>query len=208
MHEREFPDPRKASVDGLVSVGGSLSVARLKQAYAQGIFPWPQEGLPILWFSPDPRAVIDFKDLHIPRSLAKWLRRQDSLKFTLNNDFKQVIHSCRVQERPGQDGSWILPELEQAYIRLHEKGLAHSLECWQGKQLVGGIYGVQSKRYFSAESMFYNIPNASKACFVKLVEHLENLGFQWMDIQMLTPVTSQLGGRYVPREEFLRRIGC
>ncbi len=203
----QFPDPRTATPEGLVAVGGPLTVALLKEAYTAGIFPWPQEGYPMLWFSPDPRGILDFKDLHLPQSLKKWIRKEEpKLDFTINQAFEQVIQSCRDQNRPGQKGTWILPAIVTAYQKLFAAGQIISGECWSEGKLVGGIYGVLSERYFSAESMFFLKPNASKYCFVKLVEHLQLQGHQWMDLQMVTEVSSRLGGKLIPREDFLQRI--
>lgn len=203
-----FPDPRTASPEGLVAVGGNLTVELLKEAYSEGIFPWPQEGYPMLWFSPDPRGVLDFAELHINRSLDKWLRKEGPrLRFTVSQAFDQVIEGCKEQKRPGQESTWILPVIVSSYQRLFAAGHILSGECWEGDELIGGIYGVLSDKYFSAESMFYKKPNASKYCFLKMVEHLQRMGHQWMDIQMVTEVTSSLGGKLIAREEFLGRIG-
>lgn len=207
-----FPNPRMATADGLVAVGGNLSVESLQEAYRNGIFPWPQEGLPMLWFSPDPRGVLDFSDLHLAQSLKKWQRQHSHWKFTCNQAFPQVIEQCRLQQRKGQPGTWILPEMEVAYLALFRAGLILSLECWEGSALIGGIYGVLShlkngKTFFSGESMFHLQSNASKLCFVKIVEHLASQGHTWMDIQMLTDVTKSLGGKYISKEDYLLRIG-
>lgn len=204
-----FPDPRTATPEGLLAVGGNLNVEALVEAYSKGIFPWPQEGYPMLWFSPDPRGILDFKDLHLSTSLKKWIKRENSkLTFTINQAFDHVIRECREQPRPGQEGTWILPPIVMAYQRMFSEGHILSGECWFEGELVGGIYGVWSANYFSAESMFYKKSNASKYCFVRLVQHLETLGFDWMDIQMVTEVTDSLGGRWISREEFLSRIAA
>lgn len=209
-----FPlfNPRQATPEGLVAVGGNLELSTLQEAYRNGIFPWPQEGLPLLWFSPDPRGVLDFKDFHIPRSLAKWNKNHSHWKYTVNEAFPQVIESCRLQKREGQQGTWILPEMEKAYLRLFERGQILSLEVWENSRLIGGIYGVLTltswgKFFFSGESMFHSETNASKMALWKLVEYLERQGHQWMDIQMLTEVTTAMGGKYIPKEQFLKRIG-
>lgn len=203
-----FPDPRTATPEGLVAVGGPLNVELLSAAYKEGIFPWPQEGYPMLWFSPDPRGVIDFHELRINRSLEKWIKKNEpNLLITINQAFGQVLQGCRDQKRPGQSSTWILPQIVIGYQKMFAAGKALSVECWVGGQLVGGIYGVQSERYFSAESMFYKIPNVSKYCFIKLIEHLKSQGHTWMDIQMVTDVSQSLGGKMVSREDFLGRIG-
>jgi leucyl/phenylalanyl-tRNA--protein transferase len=207
MDAIEFPNPREATEEGLIAVGGTLDTPTLLAAYGKGIFPWPQEGYPMLWFSPDPRGVLDFQDLHVPDSLLKFAKKNSHWKFTINQAFADVIGQCRLQKRPGQDGTWILPEIQKAYIDLHKAGHAISLEAWDSGDLVGGIYGVLQNGLFSGESMFYKAPNASKMCLWKMIEYLKSLGHAWMDIQMVTPVTEQLGGKYIPREEFLARRG-
>lgn len=203
-----FPDPRTATPEGLVAVGGHLSVPVLREAYDQGIFPWPQEGYPMLWFSPDPRGILDFSDLHLSHSFKKWLRKENSeLVFTVNRAFDQVIRECQQQPRPGQDGTWILPSMVLAYQKMFAAGRALSGECWYQGELVGGIYGVRAEKYFSAESMFHRKSNASKYALLKMVEHLKAQGETWMDIQMVTEASSALGGKLISREEFLSRIG-
>ena len=200
----EFPNPRNSTPEGLVAVGGDWRAETLEAAYRKGIFPWPQEGLPILWFSPDPRGILDFKNFHVPRSLEKFARKC-SWVFTLNQAFSQVMEACSRQPRPGQSGTWILPEMRQPYLELQKKDRAISLECWEDGVLIGGIYGVLIEGFFSGESMFHDKSNASKMCFWKMVEHLKANGQTWMDIQMLTPVTEAFGGKYISREEFLNR---
>lgn len=201
-----FPDPRYfPGIDGIVYVGADLESKTLLQAYRLGIFPWPVEGYPLLWHCPDPRGVLDFDQLHIPRSLARILKR-NPYTFTFNRAFSQVIESCAQQSRKGQTGTWILPSFIPSYTRFHRAGFAHSVECWNGDRLVGGLYGVYVSGVFSGESMFHSEPNTSKLCLIKLVERLKSLGLSWMDIQMVTPVTKHLGGRYIPRLEFLSRL--
>jgi leucyl/phenylalanyl-tRNA--protein transferase len=199
--------------EGLVAVGGNLEVSTLQEAYRNGIFPWPQEGLPLLWFSPDPRGILEFKDLHVSRSLRKWERQHPEWTFTLNEAFSKVIQGCRWQKREGQSGTWILPEMEEAYLKLFDSGQILSVEVWENEELIGGIYGVLSmsfkgKLFFSGESMFHKKSNASKMAFWKLVEHLKAHGHTWMDMQMLTEVTKSFGGKYISREEFLQKIGA
>jgi leucyl/phenylalanyl-tRNA---protein transferase len=202
-----FPDPRAPIDEGLIAVGGDLEPQTLLAAYAKGIFPWPQEGLPLLWFSPDPRGILEFADLHIPRSLRKFAKQNPKLTFTINRAFPELISSCRRQFRKDQKGTWILPEMEVAYNKLFQMGHILSLECWESGQLVGGIYGVIIDGFFSGESMFHARPNASKMCLWKLVEHLQNQGQTWMDIQMVTPLLAVFGGKVIPREEFLQKRG-
>ncbi len=201
----QFPDIHQTYEDGLLAVGGTLDVATLFEAYKRGIFPWPQVGYPMLWFSPEKRGVIDFSDLHIPRSLEK-LQKKKEYVFTINQNFEQVIEACQTQPRKNQHGTWIVPELKTAYLKFHQAGYAHSVECWKGSTLVGGIYGVFVEGVFSGESMFHLLPNVSKLAFLYLMQHLQNRGLDWMDIQMVTPVTENLGGKYILREEFLKRV--
>jgi len=204
----QFPNPRilPDDSDGLIYIGGNLELATLLKAYRSGIFPWPLDSqYPLFWFCPQPRGVIDFKDLHVPKSLAK-LRRQNKFRFTFNQAFTRVMQACSDQPRPGQEGTWIIPELLPAYNRLHEAGYAHSIECWQGPQLVGGLYGIFVDGVFSGESMFHLAPNASKLCLIEMAEALQAKGITWMDIQMLTPVTESLGGHYLTRSQFLDRL--
>ena len=192
--------------NSIVAVGGELSVENLVRAYARGIFPWTVQGQPILWFCPDPRGVLDFADLHIPKSLKKWARQNPKIKFTENRAFSSVIRECSTQVRPGQDGTWILPEMIEGYERLFKAGFVRSFEAWQEDHLVGGLYGVDVGGVFSAESMFYKKPNVSKMCLWNLIQRLQSEGRTWMDIQMVTPVSEQFGGRYISRAEFLRRL--
>lgn len=200
-----LPPARAPIDDGLIAYGGDLSVELLREAYAKGIFPWPQENMPLLWFSPDPRGVLDFADLHIPTSLKKWAKRNSHLHVTIGQAFQQVVEQCRLQDRPGQKGTWILPEMEVAYFELFQQGEALSVEIWEKKVLVGGIYGVLSGGVFSGESMFHLKPNTSKLALWKLTDELRSRGHQWMDIQMVTPVLSGFGGKLISRDEFLTR---
>ncbi len=214
MSKSFFPDPRQSTEEGLVAVGGNLSPEILLDAYQNGIFPWPQEGAPMLWFSPDPRGVLDFSELHIPRSLRKWRRQHSDWQLKINTDFAAIIHHCQQQPRPGQDGTWILPEVESAYrfLQQMENSPILSVSCYENGILIGGIYGLLTKMrtgqtVFSGESMFYLKDNASKICLWFLVEHLQSLGHTWMDIQMVTSVSEVIGGKYISREDFLDRIG-
>jgi leucyl/phenylalanyl-tRNA--protein transferase len=200
-------NPRVNNPEGLIAVGGSLDIKTLIQAYSCGVFPWPQEGYPNLWFSPDPRGVLDFKDFHVSESLKKFAQKNKNLKFTYDQSFAEVIKACQLQSRPGQAGTWITAEMKNAYLNFHKQGYAHSLECWLDQQLVGGIYGVDVAGVFSGESMFFKLPNASKLCFWKLVEKLQAEGRTWIDIQMITPVTKSFGGKHITKEQYLKRIG-
>ena len=200
-----FPDPKLADENGVVAVGGRLNNYTLLAAYRQGIFPWPVEGYPMLWFSPAERALLEFKDLHVPRSLARE-RRRTSLRFTIDRAFASVIALCARVERPEQDGTWITGEVIHAYREFHRRGRAHSVEAWEGDELVGGIYGVDADGAFCGESMFYLRPNASKLALLHLVEHLQSRGLDWMDIQVMTPHMQSLGAKNVPRDAFLRKL--
>lgn len=202
-----FPDPRSASPEGLVAVGGDLHPDTLRQAYRQGIFPWPVQGMPLLWFSPPERGVLDFAALHIPRSLER-VRRRSPFRLTIDADFPGVIQGCASAPRPGQEGTWITGDVVRAYERLHRLGIAHSVEAWEAGQLVAGVYGVEVDGAFAAESMFHRVPNASKLALLHLVEHLAGGGLDWLDIQVLTPHMARLGARAIPREGFLNRLAA
>lgn len=201
-----FPDPRQALREGpwngLLAVGGDLSCERLLLAYRMGIFPWT--GLPLTWWSPDPRAVIEFAEFHVPRSLARLLRRGD-YSITLDRAFEEVMQGCAAPA-PGRERTWISTGFIGAYTALHRAGHAHSLECWRQGVLVGGVYGVAIGGFFAGESMFHREPNASKIALAHLVRHLQSRQYVLFDIQMITPVTRQLGAREIPREDYLRRL--
>jgi leucyl/phenylalanyl-tRNA--protein transferase len=187
-----------------LAIGGDLSVARLLLAYESGVFPWYGPELPPLWWCPDPRGVIEIEDLHVSRSMRRFLRRRD-FELTWNQSFHQVMHACG-QERDA--GTWIIPEMERAYGRLHELGHAHSLEVWSGGQLVGGLYGVQRGALFAAESMFHRMQNASKVALITAVRSLFTQGIELFDVQFTTPHLISLGARDVSRNEYLRRLAA
>lgn len=201
-HQLHFPNPRGADAEGLVAVGGDLSVPRLLLAYRSGIFPWTVD--PITWWSPDPRAILTWESFHVPRSLGRILRRE-AFQITRDQAFTRVMKACAAPA-PGRRSTWITPEFIAAYAQLHAQGHAHSLECWQGRRLVGGIYGVTIGGLFAGESMFHRVSNASKVALAHLVEHLRQRGFELFDLQMLTPVTARLGGITIPRAEYLQRL--
>lgn len=200
--ELAFPPAEGADPRGLVAFGGDLSVPRLLLAYRRGIFPW--SAAPITWWSPDPRAVFEFGEVHVSRSLRRSLRR-GGFRATRDAAFARVIHACASVPRGG-DGTWICPELIAAYIRLHEEGWAHSLEVWRGDQLAGGVYGVAIGGFFAGESMFHHHDDASKVALVALLAHLRASGFGLFDTQMLTDTTRALGAREIPRREYLSRL--
>jgi leucyl/phenylalanyl-tRNA---protein transferase len=201
-HRLRFPSPHRADSEGLVAIGGDLSVPRLLLAYRSGIFPWTVD--PITWWSPEPRAVFELDRFHVSHSLARIIRK-GVFQPTVDRAFRQVIERCAAPA-PGRRSTWISPEFIEAYTELHERGHAHSLECWQGRRLVGGIYGVAIGGFFAGESMFHRVSNASKVALCHLIEHLRRQGFLLFDIQMLTPVTTQLGGITIPRAEYLHRL--
>ncbi|MDE0028335.1 MAG: leucyl/phenylalanyl-tRNA--protein transferase [Deltaproteobacteria bacterium] len=203
--ELVFPDPHEAEPGGLLAVGGDLGSARLLLAYSMGIFPWYSVGQPILWWSPDPRCVLDLDDFHVSRRLRRVLN-QGRFDVTFDADFRGVIRACASVDRHGQDGTWITPEMEQAYVRLHDAGLAHSVECRRGGELVGGIYGIALGRGFFGESMFHRATDASKVALARLVERLAGWGFHFIDAQVTTSHMLSLGAREVPREAFLASL--
>ncbi len=203
--ELAFPSPHEAEPDGLLAVGGDLGSARLLLAYSMGIFPWYSEGQPILWWSPDPRCVLDLDDFHVSRRLRRVLGHE-KFRVTFDEDFPGVIRGCASVGRPGQDGTWITAEMERAYVRLHEAGLAHSAECWLGRHLVGGIYGIALGRGFFGESMFHRETDASKVALARLVDRLAGWGFHFIDAQVTTSHMLSLGAREVPRTAFLKSL--
>jgi leucyl/phenylalanyl-tRNA--protein transferase len=201
-----FPDPQTLPEhEQIALVGGELSVTSLREAYARGIFPWPTRGLPMLWHCPNPRGVLDFATMHIPRSLKQTLKK-GTWRFTFNRDFRRVIEACAQQPRDGQDDTWILPDMVDAYVAFHEAGYAHSVECWLDDKLAGGLYGVYIDGSFSGESMFHSATGASKLALWALAKELERQGLSWMDVQMVTPVLKLFGGQMIEREAFLGRL--
>jgi leucyl/phenylalanyl-tRNA--protein transferase len=190
------------SLQGLVAVGGDLRPERLLLAYRSGAFPWSEN--PITWWSPDPRAILELESLHIPRSLKRTLR-QERYRVTYDQAFRRVIEACAKRTR-SREQTWLTQSFIEAYSKLHTAGWAHSVEAWDGEELVGGVYGVLIGRLFAGESMFYRAPDASKVALVKLVERLRTLGCQLFDLQMLTPVTLALGGSHIPRASYLERL--
>ncbi|MDQ3684038.1 MAG: leucyl/phenylalanyl-tRNA--protein transferase [Acidobacteriota bacterium] len=200
-----FPDPRYAGYEGIVTIGGDLNPANLLRAYSQGIFPWPIEGWPLTWFCPEERALLEFKDLHVPRSLARTQRRAP-FTFTFDHDFRTVITSCAKAVRPEEEGTWITPQMIRGYCEFHQMGHAHSVEAWEKGELVGGIYGVDAGGAFAGESMFYARPSASKLALLHLIEHLRERGSEWMDIQVMTPHMKALGAKLISRDHFLRML--
>ncbi|MDH4762790.1 leucyl/phenylalanyl-tRNA--protein transferase [Pseudomonas sp. SORGH_AS199] len=198
----DFPPLQQAlrEPNGLLAIGGDLSAARLIGAYRHGCFPWYQAGQPLLWWSPDPRTVLFPPDLHVSRSLAKTLRKTP-LRVTYDQAFARVIQACAGPRRDA-DGTWITVEMRQAYQELHAQGWAHSVEVWDGDQLVGGLYGIAMGKLFFGESMFSHADNASKIGFVTLVRDLAAWGFVMIDCQMQTAHLESLGASSLSRERF------
>lgn len=189
----------------IVAVGGTLDPETLLSAYSRGIFPWPMEGLSFIpWFCPKRRAVVDFDSLHVGRSLAR-ARKNLPFRCTVDTAFRRVIHLCANVPR-GDGGTWITDEVIQGYTALHDLGFAHSVETWEGSELVGGVYGVEASGYFSAESMFHLRSYASKIALLHLFEHIRAHGLPWCDIQVMTPHMQAMGAKEIPRREFLRRV--
>ncbi|HHG74216.1 MAG TPA: leucyl/phenylalanyl-tRNA--protein transferase [Persephonella sp.] len=195
-----FPDPYTAPADFPLAFGGDLSPERLLFAYSLGIFPWYSEGEPIMWWSPDPRMILFPQDLKISRSLKKVLKKFD---VSFDREFERVIKMCASVKRKGQEGTWITPEMVDAYIRLHKLGYAHSVEVYLNGELVGGLYGVSIGRTFFGESMFHTVSNASKVGFVHLVERLKSWNFDMIDCQQSTPHMARFGAVDISRKKFL-----
>lgn len=205
-----WPSPDPADHFGLVALDRDLSPDRLVSAYRNGIFPWPTSQLVglIPWVSPPRRAILEFAALHLPRNLLRSRRALSRLRFTADQAFGDVIEACAATPRLGQDGTWITREMITAYTRLHQIGHAHSIEAWDGNELVGGLYGVTAGGVFTGESMFHQIDDASKLCVLHLIEHLQSRGATWIDIQQLTRHFALLGAREIPRDEFLTRLAA
>lgn len=202
----EFPPVESADEDGLLAVGGDLQPQSLLRAYRSGIFPWPIDEHSLLWFAPPRRAVLALEEFHVARRLGRDLRKSPFVA-TTNQAFRDVITRCaEVKNRGTQRGTWITPELIEAYCELHRLGFCHSFESWRDGQLVGGVYGVQIGRYFSAESSFYREPNASKAAMCSLVGFLRAEGSLWLDCQVLTPFSSSFGAKEIPRATFMEML--
>ncbi len=201
----QFPPITYADIDGLLALGGDLSVDRLLEAYNNGIFPWYNEGQPILWFSPDPRMVLFPSELKVSKSMRQVIKK-NQFEVTFNKDFDSVIQNCSTIARPEQDGTWITRDMQNAYKKLHELGYAISVEVWKNSELVGGLYGIwlKEKKVFCGESMFAKVSNASKFGFINLVEWLVKKEVKLIDCQVYTDHLASLGAKEIPREEFLK----
>jgi leucyl/phenylalanyl-tRNA--protein transferase len=215
-----FPDPRTYDfpewvlvgdffykADDIVAFGVSLTVDNVKEAYRKGIFPWNIKGVPLPWFCPERRAILEFSNLHVPRSLAKE-QRKGRFKFTIDKDFRAVIQGCAASEREGQSGgTWIDEDFIRVYSELHDEGVAHSIEAWDAEgNLAGGLYGVDAGGVFSGESMFYLQPSASKLALLFLIDHLRSRGSTWFDVQVMTEHMKALGAKDVDRTRFLDKL--
>ncbi|MEH6763619.1 MAG: leucyl/phenylalanyl-tRNA--protein transferase [Aequorivita antarctica] len=200
-----FPSTLEATVDGLLAIGGDLSVERLVLAYKSGIFPWFEDDQPILWWSPDPRMVLFPEKFKVSKSLRKTLN-SEKFKITFNQSFAAVIKKCATVPRKGQAGTWITKEMQESYITLHESGHAVSIEIWENDKLVGGLYGVDvpQKKVFCGESMFSLVSDASKVAFYHLSEYVKTKNYKFIDCQIYNEHLESLGAEEIGREEFLR----
>jgi leucyl/phenylalanyl-tRNA--protein transferase len=200
-----FPDPELAEEDGLLGVGGDLSPSRLLLAYASGIFPWFSKGEPIMWWSPDPRCVLRPEKLKISTSLRQALKK-GHYEVRFDTCFDDVIRQCSATKRKGQRGTWITREMQEAYVKLHELGFAHSTEVFMDGELAGGLYGISIGGTYSGESMFHLRPEASKIALYHLVERLKEQGVPLIDCQVTNPHLLSLGAEEMPRKEFLKHV--
>ena len=198
-----FPDHRAANREGLLALGGDLSVARLLLAYRSGIFPWTDD--PLTWWSPDPRAIFEIESFRPPRRLASKLRHHP-FQITTDQAFEEVVMACALPAS-GRESTWISPRFVEAYTELHRNGHAHSVEIWDEGKLVGGIYGVAIAGFFAGESMFHRATDASKIALCHLMEHLRRRGFLLFDTQVLSPLTARLGAIEIRRRDYMKRLG-
>ena len=199
-----FPNANDALPDGLLAIGGDLSIERLILAYRNGIFPWFDDDVP-MWWSPDPRFVLYPEELRISKSM-KQLLKKEPFEFKVNTSFEKVITNCQQKPRKDQDGTWITQEVRAAYIQLHKLGYAHCAETWQEEELVGGMYGIKMGTVFFGESMFSHRSNASKYAFIKYMQILQAEGVQLIDCQIHTNHLESLGARMMPRPEFINKV--
>jgi leucyl/phenylalanyl-tRNA--protein transferase len=200
-----FPPPEEADPSGLLAVGGDLSSERLLEAHRLGIFPWYSDDEPILWWSPNPRLVLDLGDFKISRSLRKTLNKK-IFQVTFDQAFADVMRACALAPRDGQRGTWITDDMREAYARLHKLGYAHSVESWFDGELAGGLYGVSLGKVFFGESMFHRRADASKVALAALVERLKSWNFHFIDAQMTTAHLLRFGAKELPRRVFLKRL--
>lgn len=201
----QFPDPNLAEDDGLVAVGGELSTEFLLAAYSQGLFPWFNEGEPILWWSPNPRMILEPGSFHCSKSFKQTIN-SNKFQIRFDEDFSGVIAMCSTIKRKGMQGTWITDEMINAYIKLHKEGIAHSVEAYNDNRLVGGLYGISIGRVFFGESMFHTERDASKIALYKLSIKLKSWNFDFIDVQQSTPHLNSLGAENLDRRVFLRRL--
>jgi len=204
----EFPPVETADPEtGLLAFGGDLTVGSLELAYRSGIFPWPTENQPILWFAPPKRAIIEFSEFKVPRRLERSLKKS-LFTFRVNLNFAEVIKNCaNLTNRKNQNGTWITDEMISAYIEFHQAGFAQSFEVLNGNdELVGGLYGVLINKYFAGESMFYKETNASKFALIQTVQYLKMLEISWMDVQILNPFLATFGTKEISRDFFIKKL--
>jgi leucyl/phenylalanyl-tRNA--protein transferase len=197
-----FPPVDQANRDGILAIGGDLSPERLQLAYKSGIFPWFEDGEPIMWWSPNPRMVLFLDELIVSKSMRNILNR-NSFKVTFNQNFRDVISNCQNIERDGQNGTWITNDMIEAYCKMHELGIAKSVEVWEDEVLVGGLYGIDLGHVFCGESMFSKVSNASKVAFIALVHQLKVENYKLLDCQVYNPHLESLGCREIERVDFM-----
>lgn len=202
-HRLLFPDVEKADDDGLLAVGGDLSPERLLLAYKNGIFPWFNEDSMILWWSPDPRMVLFPSKIKISKSMAQVIK-SNKFRITWNTQFEEVVNACSAIKRKGQAGTWITPEMKSAYLKLHQMGIAKSIEVWENDNLVGGLYGIDLGNVFCGESMFSRKSNASKFAFISLAKELQQKEYKLIDCQVYTAHLESLGAEEIPRKQFIK----
>jgi len=200
-----FPPVSEASPEGLLAIGGDLSTQRLELAYRSGVFPWFSEGDPIIWYSPDPRMVLFPEQLKVSKSMRQIIRKGE-FTITFNQNFKEVIANCKSADRKDEAGTWITDEMQEAYVKLHQLGVAKSVEVWYHSALVGGLYGIDLGTVFCGESMFSKMSNTSKLAFIYLVEKLKKEQYGLLDCQMYNEHLASLGAVEISRNEFLKYI--
>ena len=202
-HELKFPHPNEANPDGIVAWGGDLIPSRLIKAYQNGIFPWYSKDDPIIWWSPNPRLIMELDDFRLSRSLKKSIKK---FEYKFDTNFTQIMINCGTTLRNNQDGTWIQPDIIDAYEVLHGMGVAHSVESYLDGKLVGGLYGLTIGKVFCGESMFTHVSDASKSAFAVLIKHLKEWGYEFIDCQVPTDHLKSLGAKEVSRESFLNRL--